>query len=66
MQRRGRTRRPRQGGLAPLAAVAGALLAVLMGLVFLILLLAIQDARHSLLSARSGRPALDQIGVVQG
>ncbi|GGM93039.1 SpoIIE family protein phosphatase [Streptomyces fuscichromogenes] len=66
MQRRGRTRTPPQGGLVPLAAVAGALLAVLMGLVFLMLILAIQDARHSLLSARSGRPALDQIGVVQG
>ncbi|WP_406435913.1 SpoIIE family protein phosphatase [Streptomyces sp. NBC_00631] len=66
MQRRGRTRTPPHRGLVPLTTVAGALLAVLMGLVFLMLVLAIQDARHSLLSARSGRPALDQVGVVQG
>ncbi|MEV7974857.1 SpoIIE family protein phosphatase [Streptomyces sp. NPDC086519] len=66
MQRRGRTRTPPHRGLVPLTTVAGALLAVLMGLVFLMLVLAIQDARHSLLSARSGRPALDQLGVVQG
>ncbi|MEU6197427.1 SpoIIE family protein phosphatase [Streptomyces sp. NPDC047061] len=66
MQRRGRTRTPPHRGLVPLTAVAGGLLAVLMGLVFLMLVLAIQDARHSLLSARSGRPALEQIGVVQG
>ncbi|MFG2953128.1 SpoIIE family protein phosphatase [Streptomyces sp. NPDC048291] len=66
MQLRGRTRTPPHRGLVPLTAGAGGLLAVLVGLVFLILVLAIADAQHSLLSARSGRPALDQIGVVQG
>ncbi|MER7179258.1 SpoIIE family protein phosphatase [Streptomyces hyaluromycini] len=66
MQRWGRTRKPPHRGLVPLTAVAGGLLAVLIGLVFLVLALAVQDARHSLLSARSGRPALEQIGVVQG
>ncbi|MBW8794111.1 MAG: SpoIIE family protein phosphatase [Streptomyces sp.] len=66
MQHRGRTRTPPHRGLVPLTAGAGGLLAVLIGLVFLMLVLAIQDAQHSLLSARSGRPALDQMGVVQG
>ncbi|MEV5842993.1 SpoIIE family protein phosphatase [Streptomyces sp. NPDC051985] len=65
MQRRGRTKTAPRRGLVPLTAVAGGLLAVLIGLVFLVLVLAVQDARHSLLSARSGRPALDQIGMVQ-
>ncbi|MFE2068963.1 SpoIIE family protein phosphatase [Streptomyces sp. NPDC059467] len=65
MQRRARTKRPPQGGLVPLTAVAGALLAVLIGLLFLTLLWAIRDAHGSLLSARSGRPALDQVGVVE-
>ncbi|MGY5010927.1 SpoIIE family protein phosphatase [Streptomyces sp. 900105755] len=66
MQHRGRTRTPPHRGLVPLAAGAGGLLAVLIGLVFLMLVLAIGDAQHSLLSARSGRPALTQVGVVQG
>ncbi|MER7836386.1 hypothetical protein ABTY98_10835 [Streptomyces sp. NPDC096040] len=65
MLRRGRTKTPPHRGLVPLTAVAGGLLAVLMGLVLLMLLGAIQDARGSLLSARSGRPALDQVGVVE-
>ncbi|MEU0971206.1 SpoIIE family protein phosphatase [Streptomyces sp. NPDC005917] len=39
---------------------------MLIGLVFLMLLWAIQDARDSLVSARGGRPALDQVGVVEG
>ncbi|MER6223247.1 SpoIIE family protein phosphatase [Streptomyces sp900105755] len=66
MQHRGRTRTPPHRGLVPLTAGAGGLLAVLIGLVFLMLVLAIADAQHSLLSARSGRPALTQVGVVQG
>ena len=66
MQRRGRTRTPPHRGLVPLTAGAGGLLAVVIGLVFLTLVLAIADAEHSLLSARSGRPALVQAGVVQG
>ncbi|MEU9156369.1 SpoIIE family protein phosphatase [Streptomyces sp. NPDC048417] len=49
----------------PLTAVAGGLLAVLMGLVFLMLVWAIGDARGSLLAARSGRPALQQVRVVE-
>ncbi|MEU9453820.1 SpoIIE family protein phosphatase [Streptomyces sp. NPDC048277] len=65
MLRRGRTTAPPRGGLVPLTAVAGALLAVLIGLVFLMLLWAIQDAHSSLVSARGGRPARDQAAVVQ-
>ncbi|MFK0105696.1 SpoIIE family protein phosphatase [Streptomyces sp. NPDC091217] len=65
MLRRGRAKPSPQGGLAPLTAVAGALLAVLIGLVFLMLVWAIRDAHSSLLTARSGRPALDQAGVVE-
>ncbi|MEU9972742.1 SpoIIE family protein phosphatase [Streptomyces sp. NPDC051014] len=41
------------------------MLAVLIGVVFLMLLWAIQDARGSLQTARAGRPALDQAGAVQ-
>ncbi|MFJ5638977.1 SpoIIE family protein phosphatase [Streptomyces sp. NPDC093223] len=65
MLRRGRRRTPPQGGLVPLTAVTGAVLAVLIGVVFLMLLWAIQDARGSLQTARAGRPALDQAGAVQ-
>ncbi|MER5516152.1 SpoIIE family protein phosphatase [Streptomyces sp. NPDC002763] len=65
MQRRGRTKTPPQGGLVPLTAVTGALLAVLIGLVFLMLLWAIQDARGSLVTARGGRPALTQALAVE-
>ncbi|WP_052768760.1 SpoIIE family protein phosphatase [Streptomyces humi] len=63
MQRR--TKTPPHRGLVPLTAVAGALLAVLVGLLFVMLVWAIQDAHGSLLSARGGRPALDQVGVVE-
>ncbi|MER5523170.1 SpoIIE family protein phosphatase [Streptomyces sp. NPDC002677] len=65
MLRRGRTKTPPQGGLVPLTAVTGALLAVLIGLVFLMLLWAIQDARGSLVTARGGRPALTQALAVE-
>ncbi|MFJ9349819.1 SpoIIE family protein phosphatase [Streptomyces sp. NPDC101237] len=65
MLRRGRRRTPPHGGLVPLTAVTGAVLAVLIGVVFLMLLWAIQDARGSLETARAGRPALDQAGAVE-
>ncbi|MFF4898692.1 SpoIIE family protein phosphatase [Streptomyces sp. NPDC001068] len=65
MLRRGLRKTPPHGGLVPLTAVTGALLAVLIGIVFLMLVWAVQDARGSLQTARAGRPALDQAGAVQ-